>query len=222
MFLSAPQRQHDQPRTHQPRHRAIRAPFALALARARTQNNIATHTGVDFVFMVKDTELRAADSTAHLAQCSHVCCHTRQHPAIDHPRYGNAIITLRGVADMDRRGPATSSTVQTCETRVGPVQRGGDIAQRGLLGFGKMKDFDLDLNSEPFADIPDDEVAGDLEMLVREMGQRAATPRRPRRCPEGTDGASAHLCTWTMCVRCVRGIVVLWRLCVAVCWVWWR
>jgi hypothetical protein len=45
-----------------------------------------------------------------------------------------------------------------------------------LLGFGKMKDFDLDLNSEPFADIPDDEVAGDLEMLMREMGGRRRLP----------------------------------------------
>jgi hypothetical protein len=50
------------------------------------------------------------------------------------------------------------------------------MAQRGLLGFGKMKDFDLDLNSEPFADIPDDEVAGDLEMLMREMGGRRRLP----------------------------------------------
>jgi hypothetical protein len=46
--------------------------------------------------------------------------------------------------------------------RVEPVQRGGGMAQRGLLGLGKMNDFDVDLNSEPFADIPDDEVAGDL------------------------------------------------------------
>jgi hypothetical protein len=47
-----------------------------------------------------------------------------------------------------------------------------------------MKDIDLDLNSEPFADIPDDEVAGDLEMLMREMGQapppRAAAAAAPR------------------------------------------
>ncbi len=56
-----------------------------------------------------------------------------------------------------------------------------------------MKDFDLDLNSEPFADIPDDEVAGDLEMLMREMGQAPPPCATPRRCLEGADGASAHL-----------------------------
>jgi hypothetical protein len=56
------------------------------------------------------------------------------------------------------------------------------MAQRGLLGFGKMKDFDLDLSSELFADIPDDEVAGDREMLMRKMGQ-APPPRAAPAAP---------------------------------------
>jgi hypothetical protein len=91
------------------------------------------------------------------------------------------------------------------------------MAQRGLLGFGKMKDFDLDLNSEPFADIPDDEVAGDLEMLMRETGQPRAAPAAARCCPEGTDGASAHPCMWTICVRCVCMVLLCCGSCIAVC-----
>ena len=84
----------------------------------------------------------------------------------------------------------------------------GDMAQRGLLGFGKMKDFDLDLNSEPFADIPDDEVAGDLEMLMREMGQ--APP--PRAAPAAAPRAQTVRQRTSACrkyVSGVRGIVVL-------------
>jgi hypothetical protein len=76
----------------------------------------------------------------------------------------------------------------------------GDMAQRGLLGFGKMKDLDLDLSSEPFADIPDDEVAGDLEMLMREMGQAPPPPPLPRghrRC------VSAPLHVNYLCALCV-------------------
>jgi hypothetical protein len=97
------------------------------------------------------------------------------------------------------QGQATgSSTDQTCET-----SRTCSTRQRGLLGFGKMKDSDLDLNSEPFADIPDDEAAGDLEMLMREMGQARPPRAAPRRCPEGTDGASARRCMWSICLRCV-------------------
>jgi hypothetical protein len=86
------------------------------------------------------------------------------------------------------------------------------MAQRGLLGFGKMKDFDLDLNSEPFADIPDDEVAGDLEMLMREMGQ-APPPAPPPPLPRGCRwcvSAPSHL---NVCPLCVCGIVVLRQLC---------
>jgi hypothetical protein len=77
-----------------------------------------------------------------------------------------------------------------------------------LLGFGKMKEFELDLNSEPFAYIPDDEVASDLEMLMREMGQ--APP--PRAAPAAAPRAQTVRQRTSACrkyVSGVRGIVVL-------------
>jgi hypothetical protein len=106
-------------------------------------------------------------------------------------------------------------------------QESGLFNPARLLGFGKMKDFDLGLNSEPFADIPDDEVVCDLEMLMREMGQAPPTagrhpaggppraapppplPRGHRRC------VSAPLHVENMYAVCV---VLLYRgSCVAVC-----
>jgi hypothetical protein len=90
------------------------------------------------------------------------------------------------------------------------------MAQRGLLGFGKMKDFDLDLNSEPFADIPDDEVAGDLEMLMREMGQAPpprAAPAAPPRAQTVRQRTAA--CELFVCVVCV--VLLCCGSCIAVC-----
>ncbi len=69
------------------------------------------------------------------------------------------------------------------------------MAQRGLLGF----------NSEPFADIPDDEVAGDLEMLMREMGQPRAAPAaapRAQTVRQRTPACGLYVsvvCVWYCC-----------------------
>jgi hypothetical protein len=160
--------------------------------------------------LLRRQQTASACRQQHLAQCSHVCCHTRQRLAVKNPRHDDALITLRGVGDVE-----TGAEGQRQAQQSKPVKQESDLLNaalaatwRGLLGFGKMKDFDLDLNSEPFADIPDDEVASDLEMLMREMGQ--APP--PRAAPAAAPRAQTVRQRTSACrkyVSGVRGIVVL-------------
>jgi hypothetical protein len=90
------------------------------------------------------------------------------------------------------------------------------MAQRGLLGVGKIKDFDLNLNSKPFADIPDDEVGGDLEMLMREMLQAPRPRADPAAAPRAqTVRQRTSACGPYVSVVCV--VLLCCGSCVAVC-----